>query len=84
MSLIPPPDPRPSRQTFTMTVNEDILHLLDRYSRFLGASREHVIQEALRYIAKRDKAFQTWLSTPAGRLPLQARDESLRIDGKAD
>lgn len=84
MSLIPPPDPRPPRQSFTMTVNEETLQLLDRYTRFLGASREHVIQEALRYIAKRDKAFQTWLSTPAGRLPLQARDESLRPDEEAD
>ena len=84
MSLIPPPDRRPPRQTFTMTVNEDILQLLDRYARFLGASREHVLQEGLRYIAKRDKAFHAWLKTPAGRLPLQARDESLRPDGEAD
>jgi hypothetical protein len=76
MSLIPPPTPRPTRHTFNLSLNDDVMRLLRQYATYLGATREHVIQEALRYIAKRDRAFQTWLLTHDG--SEGDYDESLR------
>jgi hypothetical protein len=77
MSLIPPPTPRPIRHNFNLSLNDDTMRLLRQYAAYLGATREHVIQEALRYIAKRDRAFQTWLLThDSGSAPHY--DESLR------
>jgi hypothetical protein len=77
MPLIPPPPPRPSRHSFNLSLNDDVMRLLRQYATYLGATREHVIQEALRYIAKRDRVFQTWLLTHDGTSDADY-DESLR------
>ena len=49
-------------------LDEEVFQELQNYQHFLEADANHVINEALAFVFKRDKDFQTWKKTNAEQL----------------
>lgn len=57
----------PPKQTKTTVVqlrlDDDARNTLTKYSEYLECSPSHVVTEALKLVHRKDKGFQTWLSS---------------------
>lgn len=63
MPLLRPPDPQIPTRKFYVRIEEPLAVTLDRYAEFLGAtSIDHVINQALEFVFRKDGDFKDWLS----------------------
>jgi hypothetical protein len=61
MSIIKKPAEPPKIASFEVQIEQPILDTLDRYTEFIGTSREHIVGSALRLVFKKDYDFKRWL-----------------------
>src|SRR5258708_17800792 len=77
MPLLRPPDPQIPTRKFYVRIEEPLAVTLDRYAEFLGATGiDHVINQALEFVFRKDSDFKEWLSRnpqPALRRSLSQR-----------
>ncbi len=67
MALISKPK-KTTQKPIRANLNSDTFTELQNYQRFLEADQNHVINEALSFVFKRDKDFQTWKKKNAEQL----------------
>jgi hypothetical protein len=63
MPLIPRQVKPPARVAITTKLREPIASLLKCYAEFLDSSQEYVVTETLQLAFRKDREFQTWLTT---------------------
>jgi hypothetical protein len=51
------------RETASYKLDCSTIELVRLYSEFIGSPQEHVVNEALLYIFRKDKDFNEWLKT---------------------
>jgi hypothetical protein len=61
MSIIKKPAEPPKIVSLDIQIEQPILDTLDRYTEFIGTSREHIVASALRLVFKKDYDFKRWL-----------------------
>jgi hypothetical protein len=49
------------RETASYKLDRATLELVRFYSEFIGSPQEHVVNEALRFVFRKDKEFSQWL-----------------------
>ena len=49
------------RETASYKLDRATLELVRFYSEFIGSPQEHVVNEALRFVFRKDKEFNHWL-----------------------
>jgi hypothetical protein len=73
MPLLRPPDPQIPKRKFYVRIEEPLAVTLDRYTEFLGTTGiDHVVNQALEFVFRKDTDFKEWLSKnpqPAPRRP---------------
>lgn len=73
MPLLRPPDPQIPKRKFYVRIEEPLAIVLDRYAEFLGTTGiDHVVNQALEFVFRKDTDFKEWLSKnpqPAPRRP---------------
>lgn len=63
MPLLRPPDPQVSKRKFYVRIEEPLAGTLDRYAEFLGTTGiDHVVNQALEFVFRKDGDFKEWLS----------------------
>ena len=63
MPLLRPPDPQIPTRKFYVRIEEPLAVTLDRYAEFLGTTGiDHVINQALEFVFRKDGHFKEWLS----------------------
>lgn len=50
------------RETVSYKLDRKTIELVRCYSEFIGSPQEHVVNEALRFIFKKDRDFAGWLA----------------------
>lgn len=60
MSSIISKQPKDTRKQTTVSLSGSVLAELELYCQFIDSSRDWVINEALKSIFRRDRAFLTW------------------------
>jgi hypothetical protein len=50
------------RETASYKLDRKTIELVRYYSEFIGSPHEHVVNEALLFIFRKDKAFRDWLT----------------------
>src|SRR5689334_13966660 len=63
MPFIPRQVKPPARIAITTKVPQSIASLLKCYAEFLDSSQEYVVTETLQLAFRKDREFQTWLTT---------------------
>jgi hypothetical protein len=80
MPLLRPPDPQVPRRKFYVRIEEPLAATLDRYAEFLGTTGiDHVVNQALEFVFRKDSDFKEWLSQnpqPAPRRTLSQRKKA--------
>lgn len=80
MPLLRPPDPQVPKRKFYVRIGEPLAETLDRYAEFLGATGiDHVINQALEFVFRKDGDFKEWLSQnpqPGARRALNHRKKA--------
>jgi hypothetical protein len=83
MPLLRPPDPQIPKRKFYVRIEEPLAATLDRYSEFLGATGiDHVVNQALEFVFRKDSDFKEWLSQnpqPAPRRTLGQRKKAKSV-----
>ena len=51
------------RETASYKLDKKTVELVRYYSEFIGSPQEHVVNEALLFIFRKDKDFREWLTT---------------------
>ena len=49
------------RETASYKLDRAIVELVRSYSEFIGSPQEHVVNESLRFIFRKDREFNNWL-----------------------
>ena len=49
------------RETSSYKLDRATIELVKFYSEFIGSPQEHVVNEALRFVFRKDKEFTAWL-----------------------
>lgn len=62
------------RETASYKLDRVTVELVRAYSEFIGSPQEHVVNEALLYLFRKDKAFSAWLKS--NKADLTAVDDS--------
>ena len=55
--------PVTERETASYKLDRKTIELVRYYSEFIGSPQEHVVNEALLFIFRKDKDFKEWLTT---------------------
>ena len=83
MPFIPRQVKPPARIAVTCKLPQHVVTLLKGYAEFLDSSQEYVVTETLQLAFRKDREFQTWLTTThpematgLDRSPTAARDRS--------
>ncbi len=72
MPLLRPPDPQVPKRKFSVRIEEPLAFTLDRYAEFLGTTGiDHVINQALEFVFRKDSDFKEWLSQNPEPAPLR-------------
>jgi hypothetical protein len=61
MSIIKAPPKQQKTAMVQVRVEEEIKRYLDHYAEFIDASPSYVVTEALKFLYRKDKDFQSWL-----------------------
>lgn len=69
--------PKEKKETLSVAVDVEVLQDLDFYCEFLESNKGFVVQNVLKYVLDKDKEFQKWKESPAGKL-------SAAVNGKAN
>src|SRR5437016_4362731 len=69
------------RETASYKLDRATVELIRLYSEFIGSPQEHVVNEALGYIFRKDKEFKTWLNS-SGKAELLTAAEHVTPRGK--
>ena len=64
----------PARLTITCKLPEETVILLRRYAEFLDSTQEHIVNETLCLVFRRDTAFKHWLVATCPGAPAEASD----------
>jgi|SRR5579862_216838 len=68
--LLRPPDPQLPKRKFYVRIDEALAVTLDRYFEFLGTtSVDHVVNQALAFVFRKDGDLKEWLSQNSQPLP---------------
>src|SRR5258707_14922272 len=51
------------RETASFRLDRSTIELVRTYSEFIGSPQEHVVNEALVYLFRKDKDFNAWLKS---------------------
>ena len=51
------------RETVSYKLDRTTIELVRFYSEFIGSPQEHVVNEALQFIFRKDREFNDWLKT---------------------
>jgi len=62
------------RETASYKLDRATVELVRLYAEFIGSPQEHVVNESLRYLFRRDKEFADWLKANGKEIPAQPRD----------
>ena len=63
MPLLKPPDPQVPKRKLYVRIEEPLAITLDRYAEFLGTTGiDHVVNQALELVFRKDSNFKEWLS----------------------
>ena len=81
-SLIAKQPKDPKKQT-TVSLSQTVLSDLELYCQFIDSTRDWVVNQALRKVFQRDKAFLEWKERPAARAPQPAPAASSVKPGQA-
>lgn len=75
MALIPAPPHVPERDTISVRLDRELHESLRLYAEFLHASKDYVVQAALRRVCDRDQDFLAWRRdrTVAASDPIETR-----------
>jgi hypothetical protein len=83
MPLLRPPDPQVPKRKFYVRIEEPLAVTLDRYAEFLGTTGiDHVVNQALEFVFRKDGDFKEWLSQnpqPAPRRTLSQRKKTRSV-----
>ena len=83
MPLLRPPDPQVPKRKFYVRIEEPLAATLDRYAEFLGTTGiDHVVNQALEFVFRKDGDFKEWLSQnpqPAPRRTLSQRKKARSV-----
>jgi hypothetical protein len=71
------------RETASYKLDKKTIELVRYYSEFIGSPQEHVVNEALLLIFRKDKDFKEWLSANNKALDLTVEAESKEPSGNA-
>src|SRR5262245_52622118 len=69
------------RETASYKLDRATVELVRSYAEFIGSPQEHVVNEALRYLFRKDKDFKRWLEA-RGKSDLTAATPAQPISGK--
>jgi hypothetical protein len=82
MSSIISKQPKDTRKQTTVSLSGSVLAELELYCQFIDSSRDWVINEALKSVFRRDRAFLTWKdkqpTAPAAVASLAGRPEKAK------
>ena len=62
MATAIPKQPKKERDQITIKLDRDVLQTLEHYCRYLESSRDHVINQCLLFIFRKDRPFSDWLA----------------------
>lgn len=83
MPLLRPPDPQVPKRKFYVRIEEPLAVTLDRYAEFLGTTGiDHVVNQALEFVFRKDSDFKGWLSQnpqPAARQTLKQNKKTRSV-----
>jgi hypothetical protein len=71
------------RETASYKLDKKTVELVRHYSEFIGSPQEHVVNEALLFIFRKDKDFKEWLTANNKALDLTAEDAGVKGTRKA-
>lgn len=87
MPLLRPPDPQIPTRKFYVRIEEPLALTLDRYAEFLGTTGiDHVVNQALEFVFRKDSDFKEWLAQnpqPAPRRNINQKRKSKSVVGAA-
>ena len=64
MPLLKPPEPQLATRKLYLRIDESLAQTAERYAEFLGTDKlDHVVNQALAFIFKRDTQFKQWLAS---------------------
>ena len=70
------------REAASYKLDCSTIQLVKCYSEFIGSPQEHVVNEALRFVFRKDKEFNGWLKTNKPELVETAGSEDKGTDKK--
>ena len=62
------------RETASYKLDRATVELVRLYAEFIGSPQEHVVNESLLYLFRKDKEFADWLKANGKEIPAQPRD----------
>ena len=62
------------RETASYKLERITVELVRLYAEFIGSPQEHVVNESLLYLFRKDKEFTDWLRTNGKEIPVQPRE----------
>lgn len=79
LALLKAPSRQPKTTTLQVRLEEEVRHNLDKYAEFLDANASYIVSEGLKFLFRKDKEFEHWLSQHANNPETQrhARRESI-------
>ncbi len=83
MSSLIAKQPKDTRKQTTVSLSGSVLADLELYCQFIDSARDWVINEALRAIFRRDKAFLAWKGHECGPESQKATDPVVQPSGQA-
>jgi hypothetical protein len=62
------------RETASYKLDRATVELVRLYAEFIGSPQEHVVNESLLYLFRKDKEFADWLKANGKEIPAPPRD----------
>ena len=62
------------RETASYKLDRATVELVRLYAEFIGSPQEHVVNQSLLYLFRKDKEFTDWLRTNGKEIPVQPRE----------
>ena len=62
------------RETASYKLDRATVELVRLYAEFIGSPQEHVVNESLLYLFRKDKEFADWLRSSGKEIPAEPRE----------
>ena len=76
MSITKKPATRPEIVTLEVRIEQPLIETLDRYTAFIGSTRDHIVTSAVRLVFKKDYEFKRWLREQLGTQKARGNSET--------